>query len=442
MYLKLLQFESAEPISLTGGTFARFPDPMPESFALDVVKGLKGHTLVPGRCGDVDRFVLRTPRGHTLKPYQGARKVQRRIDGKTKYFNVTNLLASAILKKDVTDNQYGVLVSEEGLWVESSEDRLRLRDEMRSKIASLPRVDLNVVTRPNSENIDVTGKGYVVDGGVVYQKNGTPLRARKNGTFNMTDRNGKQFTVHIGRVLFAASPAFYRFDSAHTEIDHIDGDHGNNEPGNFRPVTSQQNRALAHQTGEKMRRPGPNSSHEQFKRVFGTMSPTTIERMISTGALRRYKKTSYWVHKLGAVLRKYRNGTFIYVDARIYGRGYVQSGGLEHHVMVMKAFGRYVKGKVVMHLNNRKDDNRLENLRMGTSSENAHNSKAVTVHLPDGTSHSFPSAREAARTIGVCQQTLHYNKEQNSKRPGELIYSTSKGIEFAATSVSCQHIYN
>jgi len=405
---------------------------MPESFALDVVKGLKGYALVQGRRDGVDRFALRTPRGRTLKPYPDTRTVQCTIDGKVYHFNVSNLLASAILNKDVTDNQYGILVGEDGLWVESSEDRLRLRDEMQSKIASLPRVDLNVVTRPNSDDIDVAGKGYVVDGGVVYRKGGTPLRIGKDGKFHMTDRNGKKLCVHIGRVLFAAYPAFYRFDSTHTEIDHIDGDHTNNEPGNFRPVTSQQNAALAHQTGERMRRPGPTSSHEQFKRIFGPMSPTTIERMISTGALRRYKKTVYWVHSLGVVLRKRRNGTFIYADAIVRRRGYVQSGRFCHHVMVMIAFGKYVKGKVVMHLNDRKEDNRLENLRMGTSSENAHNPKAVTVHLPGQDPRSFPSECEAARSIGVHRTTLRKNRDKNSKRSGDPVYVTSKGIKFAA----------
>ena len=441
MYLKLLQFESVEPISLTGGTFAWFPDPMPESFALDVVKGLKGHTLVPGRCGDVDRFVLRTPKGRTLTPYPQSRTVNRRIDGKLHSFNVTNLLASAILNKDVTDNQYGILVSEDGLCVESSEDRLRLRDEMQSEIASLPRVDLNVVTRPRSDDIDVTGKGYVVDGGVVYHKGGNPLRARKDGAVFMTDRVGKQFCVHIGRVLFTAYPAFYRFDPGmHTEIDHIDGDHRNNDPGNFRPVTRQQNAALAHQTGTRVRRPGPTSSHEQFKRVFGTLSPTTIDRMISTGALRRYKKTVFCVHSLGTVLRKRRNGTFIYADAIVGRNDYVQSGRFfYHHVMVMKAFGKYVKGKVVMHLNNDKEDNRLANLRMGTSAENAWRTNPVTVHLPGQDPKSFPSENEAAQTIGVHLSTLNWNKERNSKRSGELIYSTSKGIKFAAVKPPSPH---
>jgi len=434
MYLKLLQFESAEPISLTNGTFARFPDPMPESFALDVVKGLKGHTLVPGRCGDVDRFVLRTPRGHTLKPYPQSRVVGRRKDGKTKAFNVSNLLASVILNKDVTDNQYGVLVSEDGLWVESSEDRLRLRDDLQSKIPGLPRVDLSVITRPNSENIDIMGKGYFVEGGVVYHKGGKPLRVGKDGKFMMTDRNVKSLRVHAGRVLFTAYPDVYRFDSAHTEIDHIDGDHTNNHPGNFRPVTKQQNSALAHQTGTRVRRPGPTSSHEQFKRVFGPLSPTTIDRMISTGALRRYKKTSFWVHSLGTVLRKHRNGTFIYADATVGRGGYVRSSGgfFYHHVMVMKAFGKYVKGKVVMHLNNDKEDNRIANLRMGASAENAWRTNPVTVHLPGQDPQSFPSECEAARSIGVNRATLHDNMKRNRKRSGDPLYSTSKGIRFTA----------
>ena len=248
----------------------------------------------------------------------------------------------------------------------------------------------------------------------------------------MTDRNGKQFKVHIGRVLFAAYPAFYRFDPAHTEIDHIDGDHTNNHPGNFRPVTSQQNMALAHRTGERVRRPGPTSSHEQFKRIFGPMSPTTIERMISTGALRRYKKTSYWVHSLGTVLRKRRNGAFIYADAIVGRRGYVQSGRIKHHIMVMIAFGKYVKGKVVMHLNDRKEDNRLANLRMGTNAENAWRANVTTVLLPGQDPQSFPSMSEAARTIGVHSETLRKNRERNIGRSGDPIYVTSNGIKFAA----------
>ncbi|MFZ9156383.1 MAG: hypothetical protein ACO22A_08540, partial [Schleiferiaceae bacterium] len=75
------------------GTFARFPAPMPESFALDVVKGLEGYTLVPGRYRDVDRFVLRAPKGKVLKPNPKKRQVRCAIGGKMHYFNVTNLLA-------------------------------------------------------------------------------------------------------------------------------------------------------------------------------------------------------------------------------------------------------------------------------------------------------------------------------------------------------------
>ena len=432
MYLELLQFDSAEPISLTGGTFARFPDPMPESFALDVIKRLKGYALVPGRCGNIDRFVLRTPEGRTLKPNPDTRRVQRTFNRKIETFNVANLLASAILGRDVTDNEYGILVSEDGLWVESSEDRLRLREEMRSKIPGLPRVDLSVVTRPRSENIDITGKGYFVEGGVVYHKGGKPLRAGRDGKFYMTVRNGKSLRVHVGQVLLSSYKEFYRYDpAAHTEIDHIDGNHANNEPGNFRPVTTQQNRSLAHQTGTRMDRPGPTSSHEQFKRVFGTLSSTTIDRMISTGALRRYKKTVFWAHKLGTVFRKRQDGTFTYADARLQRRGYVVSGRIDHQVMVMIAFGKYEEGKVVMHLNDNKQDNRLANLRMGTSSENAWRANVTTVHLPDGTSHSFPSEVEAARTIGAIRRTLHDNKKRN-RESGGLIYSTSNGIKFAA----------
>ena len=101
--------------------------------------------------------------------------------------------------------------------------------------------------------------------------------------------------------------------------------------------------------------------------------------------------------------------------------------------MMMKAFGKHVDGQLVMHLNDKKDNNRLANLRMGTSSDNAHRADAVTIHRPGQEPRWFPSLIEAARTIGVHRETLKRNRDRNTGRPDELVYTTSrKGIMFAA----------
>jgi hypothetical protein len=440
-YLKLLQLVSAEPISLSGGKFVRFPKHMPESFDLDVVKGLKGYSLIRGRYRGVVRFVLRAPGGKILNPMPQARTVSCWLDGKVKYFNVMNLLASCILNKDVTDNEYGILYGGDGLWIESGEDRQRLRNELRLHIPDLPRVDMTIITRPNSGDIEVTGKGYYVRGGVVYARDNTPLRMEKGGLYKMTDCNRKPATIHVGRVLFTAYPDFYQFDPAsHTEIDHIDGDHTNNEPGNLRPVTTQQNRALSHRTGTRMARPGPSSSHEQFKRVFGTLSTTTIERMISTGALRQFEETVYWVHTLGAVFRKRQDGTFEYAEVRINRKGITVSGihnrYIHNRVMILKAFGEYGKDGVIVHLNGNKHDDRLVNLRRERLTT-TWNSNQVTIYFHGGSKQTFPSENEAARTIGVSVSALRENRKSNRQRkkagPAKLLFRQSRYVWFAAT---------
>ena len=55
------------------------------------------------------------------------------IDGVQKYFNVSNLLASYVLNKDVTDNEYGILLTDTGMWIESAADRTTLCTRLKLK---------------------------------------------------------------------------------------------------------------------------------------------------------------------------------------------------------------------------------------------------------------------------------------------------------------------
>ena len=94
------------------------------------------------------------------------------------------------------------------------------------------------------------GKGYYVERGVVYKKNGTPIYVSKTGYINLTGAMGKQERVGLGWVLFAAYPDFYGYKHGiHTQMDHINGISTDNEAWNFRPMTVHQNAAVRHRTG-------------------------------------------------------------------------------------------------------------------------------------------------------------------------------------------------
>ena len=437
-FFEQLQYNTAvNPVSIAGKRVAEYP-PSLENIALDAVEGLDGFTLVPWVKNGVPRFALRRPNGTVLTPTDDARQVQVSIQGKMKRFNVANLLASSILHEDVTDNEFGVLICEDGLIVESAADRVALCDDRKRACLDLPRVDLALVPRPNSNDIDVRGKGYYVERGVVYTRTGHPIHVSETGHIDLTGKTGKREKVGVGWILFAAYPAFYNYKHGlHTQMDHINGISTDNEAWNFRPMTVLQNAAVSHQTGSRSDRPAYDSSHETFKRAIGNrVTPENIAKWIADGRLKRYMATSYWLHSDGAVLRQTRSGSFVFPQLKVDQWGYTYISGVgKVHVMMMKAFGRYVDGLVIMHLDDDKQNNRLDNLQMGTSRDNATGKKPVVIHIrrEDGTvTNTYESERDAARLTGICQSTI------NSKRqlPGSpLVFATTRnGITFAATT--------
>ena len=172
-------------------------------------------------------------------------------------------------------------------------------------------------------------------------------------------------------------------------MDHINGNSTDNEAWNFRPMTVLQNAAVRHRTGSRSERPAYDSSHETFKRGEGDrVTPENIAKWIADGRLKRYMATPYWLHSDGAVLRQTRSGSFVFPKLTVGRCKYTYISGVgKVHVMMMKAFGRYVDGLVIMHLDNYKQNNRLANLQMGTSRDNATGKKPVVIHIrrEDGT---------------------------------------------------------
>ena len=147
--------------------------------------------------------------------------------------------------------------------------------------------------------------------------------------------------------------------------------------------------------------------------------------------------TSYWLHSDGAVLRQTRTGSFVFAPLKVNRNGYTYISGVGNvHVMMMKAFGVYVDGLVIMHLDNDKQNNRLDNLQMGTSQANATGKNPVTVHIrrEDGTEDTttYESERDAARLTGICHQTINRKRQRPGSPRG--FTTTQSGITFAATT--------
>ena len=344
-----------------------------------------------------------------------------------KYFNVSNLLASYVLNKDVTDNEYGILLTADGMWIESAADRTTLCTELKLKRNALPRVELDYIQRPDSSDIDVRGKGYYVERGVVYKKNGTPIRVSKTGYIDLTGAMGKQERVGLGWVLFAAYPDFYGYKHGiHTQMDHINGISTDNEAWNFRPMTVHQNAAVRHQTGSRSRRPSPNSSHERFKSKYPEekLTPDMISNWQKNGSLRRYAETSYWLHKDGAVLLR-RPSKFVYADLTVDRHKYTSLGTVCNvHVMMMRAFGKYKNGLVVMHMDNYKENNALSNLKMGTNEENGvGNAVQITIQHADGTEVAtiYRSESEAARRVGIIIDRPQEQKTSTTRLAAQVL---------------------
>ena len=433
---ELLEYDPAcNPLPLSRGRFAKFPTSLDDDgqpgLPLDAVPDLEGFRLIVKEKDGVKRLALQRPDGKELAPMKQARRVEVMFGTKKKHFNVANLLASYILKEDVTDNEFGILIGEDGLVVESAADRAALVDELKKECRKLPRVVLETILRPKSDPIDVTGKGYYVEGGVLYKKNGEKLSVKPDGVVMLTGKKKRQ-GVRLGLVLATAYPEFYQYvPDKHTEIDHINGDHRDNAAWNYRSCTRQQNTALAHHTGDRTERPSPNSSHEKFKRdETKRLTPENITSW-KTGtperppSLRRYKNTSYYLHEDGAVLRETGNG-FVYASVLVKREGYMVVDKADVHVMMMKAFGKYVAEKVVMHLpDDDKQNCALKNLKMGTSKDNAWRKTRVTLIIDD-VKRTYESQWEAARKTGVARTTIH----ENNKRQRYGTALKSNGIEF------------
>lgn len=95
------------------------------------------------------------------------------------------------------------------------------------------------------------------------------------------------------------------------------------------------------------------------------------------------------------------------------------------------------KNYVVMHLDEgNKQNNHINNLKMGTKSDNADNKSPVTISIEGRAPQTFPSISEAARALGIHHQTIHGNMKRNRDADPDDHKSaktkTKTGITFTA----------
>ena len=162
---------------------------------------------------------------------------------------------------------------------------------------------------------------------------------------------------------------------------------------------------------------------------------------METMGFKRYLETCYWVHRSSCVLKWKRvNGcvVFEFAEAGVDKHGYTRIRGHKLHKMVVIAHGGFtkeeLKGRVIMHLDNDKQNNAFENLRVGTHSDNAHKKSPVEICIDGGDPQTFPTEREAARVTGIPPTTIRENRKR--KHDGTPQSSTTRGstpITFYAT---------
>lgn len=178
-------------------------------------------------------------------------------------------------------------------------------------------------------------------------------------------------------------------------VHHIDGNKHNNNLNNLQWVTYKE-----------------NTEHGEVKRRGEKICISeTDENWREIPYLPGYKASRdgyiYNIKTQRTLVGSYRNG---YLRASIKGRTY------SVHVLIYNTFvGEIPKGMVLDHINGIRDDNRLENLRCVTQSENMHNAqknghkgqhKVAQYDLEMNFIKEYPSFSTAARELGVTYSAI------------------------------------
>lgn len=177
-------------------------------------------------------------------------------------------------------------------------------------------------------------------------------------------------------------------------VHHIDGNKINNKVNNLKWVTFQENT----ETGTKQRR-------GEYIEEINLNEWKPISKL--EGYFANKDGRIYNIKTKKCLAGSYRNG---YLRASIQGKSY------SIHILIYETFvGKIPRGYVIDHINGIRDDNRLENLRCVTQSENMYNAqknghkgqhKVAQYDLNMNFIKEFPSFSAAAREYGVTYSAI------------------------------------
>ena len=241
-------------------------------------------------------------------------------------------------------------------------------------------------------------------------------------------KNGTSVTIFSHRAYMFTFEADNR-DADQTEIDHIDGNHRNNDPANLRWAS-----------------PSENCMYKFTKAVSKQKTLQKFEGDLNT--LKQFRKTGWY---LGIVDGEYgivdpdryihRVGDFLVTSRKKYPT--LKTGGKLYQVHRVVAYVEGIISKyefknpktcgfVVMHLFDDKEDFRPEELKRGTPAENnmaRHDNLATTsrkavrqLDLKRILIEEFPSLVAAARALGIKWRTIRSAIRNNGKCQGKFYF--------------------
>jgi hypothetical protein len=104
--------------------------------------------------------------------------------------------------------------------------------------------------------------------------------------------------------------------------------------------------------------------------------------MDNTEEWREYKNTGYWISNMGNIMNKY--GRYLKLPLTPNGYCRIEINRKFHfvHMLVARCFiGEIPDGLVIDHINQIRNDNRIENLRYITQQENCMNTKKTRTDI-------------------------------------------------------------
>jgi hypothetical protein len=236
------------------------------------------------------------------------------------------------------------------------------------------------------------------------------IRPMKNGQVGLSDANNKKKMVLVRQIYMAT---FHGTDrrSNQTEVDHINGNHNDDEAWNWRWVSSSENKML------KFKWP---ADQRKFPKYDGDLS-----------LLNRFETSDIYCGYIDdgryAIVGPNRDlrcvGDFTVTDRHPYPRIEIKKKLYQVHRVVAYAHGLitreqfYSRGKdVVEHKDTDKTNFAFDNLDDGTAESNAlarHDNPATTLrkrvrrtHLEDRTIVEYESGRAAAAANNCCRDSI------------------------------------